>query len=264
MRVLVFASIVMIFVMAGASAKDIAIVNNKKLTEIDLNAFLFGMNEGQRRVFLRDSNSRNQAVNGLIDQELLAQEARKEKIHQSPEFLAARAAFEKRFLAERVVQKRTKNRLSERAARKFYNRNKSRFSTDQVRVSHILAKTEKQASRYLAQAKKTKSIDAFKGIAEKHSVDPTARNNRGDLGYISRTSSLDRAFLNAAFSAKKGQVVGPVKTAYGYHVMKIEDRIAGRILEYDDVKLRVQAELQASEVEAIVAGLRKKAKIVLK
>src|SRR5690606_147100 len=93
------------------------------------------------------------------------------------------------------------------------------------------------------------------------SKDPSAKNNRGDIGVITRDAPFVNQFKEAAFSGKKGQILGPVKTAFGYHLIKIIDSSPGKVLGYEEVEMKVKSDLQKTMVGNYVGQLKKGAKI---
>lgn len=239
---------------------DIARVNERVISDNDLRSALMmsGYNEGQSESLMKDAGSRRQILNTLIDQEVLVGEAMKEKLDQDHEFKLAVEAFKKQYLANRVLQKNVGNKLTEPAAKKYYENHKSRYSTDQVHAMHILVSDEQRAMELMKLAK---APDAdFQQLAEKHSKDPSAKNNRGDLGYFTRDRMVPE-FTNAAFSAEDGQVVGPVKTSYGYHVIKVIERKSGKALSFEDAQHRVRNDLLQDIRQEYVGKLRQQAKV---
>jgi peptidyl-prolyl cis-trans isomerase C len=243
----------------AAWAVDLAKVNGKTITDKDLTLALGGLNEGQRDSVLKDPNSRRQILGNLIDQELLIQEGEKAKLDQDQEYKDALAAFRRNYLAARVVDKNIGPKLTERAAKKYYEVHRSRFSTDRAHVQHILLGDEAAAREVLAKAK-APTAD-FQELAEKLSRDPSARNNRGDLGIVNRDSPFVPEFKEAVFSATSGEITGPVKTSYGYHVIKVVDKKLGKPLEYHEVELKVKGEMRQELMQNYVGQLRTQAKV---
>lgn len=86
----------------------------------------------------------------------------------------------------------------------------------QVKASHILVKTEKDAKMILEKAK---SGDDFAKLAKMYSQCPSG-NNGGDLGFFGK-GQMVKPFEDACFKAKVGDIIGPVKTQFGYHVIKV-------------------------------------------
>jgi peptidyl-prolyl cis-trans isomerase C len=245
----------------SAWAVDVAHVNGKVITDADVKASLSSFNEGQRRQILNDMSTRREVVNNLVDQELLIQEAEKQKLDKDSEYDVALRSFRRQFLTDRVLAKNVRPKMTEAAAKKYYEQNRRQYSTDKVQVQHILLSDEKTAMEILKEAK-APGAD-FQKLAEKHSKDPSAKNNRGDIGVITRDSPFVAAFKDAAFAAKTGEIIGPIKTQFGYHIIKIIDKATGKLLGYDEVELRVKADLQREMVQSYVTGLKKSAGVVV-
>jgi peptidyl-prolyl cis-trans isomerase C len=252
------AAVVLLLGWTQASQADIAKVNSKTLTEADLKAAVSGINEVQADTLLKDKTSRRQLVNSLIEQELLLQKAESDKLDQSADYKRAVENFRKQFLVSAILEKNLKTKLTDKAARDYYGKNKLKFSTDQVRAQHILVATEKEAQEMLKKAKE-KDAD-FQALAEKSSKDPSAKNNRGDLGYFTRDRMVAE-FAEAAFNGKPGQIVGPVKTTFGYHIIKVVDIKPGKVPGFEEVEMQVKNNLRQSLIEDYVGTLRKSAKI---
>lgn len=90
---------------------------------------------------------------------------------------------------------------------------------NQVRASHILVKTEKEANDLLSQIR---SGADFGQLAKAHSQCPSGKNG-GDLGFFGK-GQMVKEFENTAFSLESGQVSSPVKTQFGYHLIKVTDK----------------------------------------
>lgn len=245
----------------SALAVDVAKVNGKIITDKDVRASLAGFNEGQRRQILNDLTARREVVGNLVDQELLIQEAEKQKLDKDSDYETAFRAFRRQYLTDKLLSKNVRAKLNEATAKKYYEGNRRQYSTDKVQVQHILLSDEKTALEVLKQAKAPNAD--FQKLAETLSKDPSAKNNRGDLGVITRDAPFVASFKEAAFAAKVGDIIGPVKTQFGYHVIKILDKAPGKVLNYDEVELRVKADLQREMVFNYVTQLKKSAGIVV-
>lgn len=242
------------------AAADLAKVNGAAITDKDLRNALSGLNEGQRETVLRDMNSRRQVLNSLIDQEVLVGEAAKQKLDQDAEYKEALSQFRKQYLASRVLQKNLGTKMTEGAAKQYYETNKRYYSTDQVHAMHILVSDEGKAREVMEMAKAPKAD--FQALAEKYSKDPSAKNNRGDLGFFGRDRMVDE-FTEAAFAGKDGEIVGPVKTAYGYHIIKVIEKKLGKPMEYSEVELKVKNDLRQKLTENYISKLREQSKITV-
>jgi peptidyl-prolyl cis-trans isomerase C len=250
--------IALVFSVASVNAAELAKVNGQSISDKDLKAALSGLNDAQRQNVLKDSNTRRQVLNSLIEQEILVGEASREKLDQDQEYKDAAAAFRRNYLSNRLLQKNLGAKMTEPAAKKYYESNKRRYSTDQVHAMHILVSDETQAKDLVKKAGEP-SAD-FQALAEKFSKDPSAKNNRGDLGFFGRDRMVSE-FTDAAFEGGVGQIVGPVKTSYGYHVIKVIEKKAGKPMTYDEVELRVKNDLRQELTQGYLSGLKKQAKI---
>lgn len=241
-----------------AQAATVAVVNGKAITDEDLNQVVASLPVQQRNNMLKEPALRNQLIQSLIDQELLIQDAAARKLEASKEYRDAYTQFRKQALVSLLVEKQITPKNTDAVIKDYFNKNKIRYSSDQVHAQHILLATEKEAEAVLAEAKRAGAD--FQKIAENRSKDPSAKNNRGDLGFFSR-ENYDPNFVDAAFGAKVGEIVGPVKSNFGYHVIKVIDRKVGKVPEFAEVEQKVRNDVQRTAVESYVAGLRKKSKI---
>lgn len=245
---------------SGTHAAQIATVNGKALQDDDLRNTLRNFNDGQYQGLISNPISRAEAVQAVVDQELLVQMGEKEGLDKSSEFQKTMNAARRQLLATYMLEKKLGPKLSESALRKYYEDNKIRYSTDQVHVQHILTETRAQAEEVMKKAKEPGAD--FQKLAETLSRDPSAKNNRGDIGFISRDQFVPE-FTDAAFTAETGSVAGPVQTAYGYHVIKVVDRKLGNKLNYEEVELRVKNALQQRLARELLTHLRSGAKVVI-
>ncbi|MEN9722986.1 MAG: hypothetical protein RJB38_972 [Pseudomonadota bacterium] len=242
----------------SANAAVIATVNQKSLTDQDLQVALGQFSESQRSTILKDPNNRRQVLLGMIDQELLNQEADRQKLAEDEQVKAAVEAFKRQRMVTRLLEKNLSSRVSAGGAKKFYEQNKLLFNTDQVHAQHILVSTDVDAREVL---KKLKAPDAdFQKLAEQLSRDPSAKNNRGDLGFFTR-DQLDQEFTKAAFAAAAGEVVGPVKTVYGYHIIKVLEKKPGKTLSFEESEAKATGLLRQKLGQEYLGKLRDQAKI---
>src|SRR5690606_14596221 len=116
---------------------------------------------------------------------------------------------------------------------------------------------EAKARQVLGLAKAPDSD--FQAIAEKHSIHPNAKNDRGNLGYLT-WSTAPKEIMKAASLAKEKEVIGPVKTIHGYHILKVLDKRPGKVLDFYEVESQVRGALETELAEGFVDELRKKAK----
>ena len=136
-------------------------------------------------------------------------------------------------------------KVSDADALKFYNANKARFvSPESITASHILIQPDKpgdKASEQKAEAK-AKAILAqikqgadFGLLAQTESVCPSGKRSNGSLGQMTK-ENLDKDFWNAAFALKKGEISNVVKTQFGYHIIRLDDKTVAKALTFAELK----------------------------
>jgi peptidyl-prolyl cis-trans isomerase C len=242
----------------GAFAANLATVNGKVITDADFQSVISSLPLQQREIAKKDQNVRKKIISDLIDQELMVQAATNEKIENSKEFQDAINMLRKQALVNAIVSKKLASKVTPQAVKDHYSKKKSSFSTDQIHAQHILLATEKEAEEVLEEVKRPGAD--FQRIAEDRSKDPTAKNTRGDVGFFSR-NMFDQAFTEAAFKTGVGEITGPVKTSFGFHIIKVVDRKVGKIQDFAEVEQEVRADFQKELLRNFVLDLRKKAKI---
>ena len=165
--------------------------------------------------------------------------------------------------------------VTEADAQKFYDENKSEFEhPEQVKASHILflvkandseevAKSQHEKAKAALAKAKAKGAD-FSAVAKELSEEPGAKQSGGELGYFSKERMVPE-FSEAAFALKSGQISEPVKTQFGWHVIKLEDRKAAGVTPFEEVKEQVKAYLEGGKqrkaIEELINKLRGSAKI---
>jgi peptidyl-prolyl cis-trans isomerase C len=183
--------------------------------------------------------------------------------------------LEKTLLREKLFAKLLgQTEPTEDDAKKYYEENKDKYKQkEQIRASHVLLKVEKTtpdaekkkkletAKKVLAEAKKKDAN--FEEIAKKYSEGPTAQRG-GELGTFSR-GRMVKAFEDAAFAAKPGEVIGPVETQFGYHVIKVYEKTPEMQRPYEDVKdsilTSIKARQKSKATRELLDSMRKDAKI---
>ncbi len=151
----------------------------------------------------------------------------------------------------------------------YFESNISVFNGEKVKASHILIDTTKlKTAAELENAKQKieevkKEIDNgadFAETARKYSTCPSAEKG-GDIGFFQRKGSLVEEFAEAAFSMKVGEISEPVKTQFGYHIIKVTGKVEGKDVSYEDVADIVDFYFLERKKEALLKGLYEKAEI---
>ncbi|MBI5640106.1 MAG: peptidylprolyl isomerase [Nitrospirae bacterium] len=199
-------------------------------------------------------------LNEIVKKEMLYQEALKKGLDKTPEFSKKVEDFKKLTLVAELLDKEimSKAKVSDQEVKDYYEKNKDDFTTTtQIKASHILVKTEEEAVKVLERLKKGEKFDE---IAKKVSIDKNSAKNGGDLGYFSKGQMVPE-FERAVAGLKPGELSKPVKTTFGFHVIKMTDRKAGPVIEFDRVKdiisQRLSGEKQKETFEKYLAELKK-------
>ncbi len=212
------------------------------------------------------AEGKKELLDSMIVRELVLEQAKKDGIDKSKEVVARLEDLKKRVVVEAFLKKKIEQdaKVTDDDMKKFYEQNKDKFkTTEQVRASHILVKSEKEAQDILAQLKKGAN---FEELAKKNSADATAAKG-GDLGWFSKGSMVPE-FEKAAFSLKEGELSNVVKTPYGYHIIKVTGKRPAGVRSFDEFKEQIKTALlpkmQQELFGKLKESLKKGAKISVK
>lgn len=219
-------------------------------------------------------SGRKQVLEHQIRSELIAVEARARGLDQRPEVKSQIDQAVQRILLQELTQEWQKEfSLPEEELRKYYEENQSRFQVpEQYRVQHILIKvpanaedSQDRAARERAQEAKRR-IDrgeAFEAVAKDVSEDPSASAG-GDLGYVAK-GQHHPTFTEAALNLKPGEVSSPIRTPFGWHIIKLIDVKAAEQKTFEEAREEIQRQLlprkRQEAFESFMASLREKHKV---
>jgi peptidyl-prolyl cis-trans isomerase C len=201
---------------------------------------------------------RDALLSYLIDVTLIARAGEAKKIDQSPNFPRKLAYARNKVLMETFLEQESKAAVSEKEMRKLYDESVTKAGAEQeVHARHILVDSEDKAKEIITQLKGGAD---FAKLAKENSKDPGASDG-GDLGYFSKDQMVPD-FAEAAFKLDKGKISeAPVKTQFGFHVIKIEDKREKKPPTYDQVKDQIQSFVMRKAQAEMVMKLREGAKI---
>ena len=222
----------------------------------------------QAEVLRQDRLSRGQAAETLNDNairemlvtmEILAQEAVRQGIDKRPQVAATIELNRKDILGRLLLEDYLKNHpIKEEDMKAEYDRVKAASGNMEYRPRHILVQTEEEAKAILAKlAKKAK----FEDLAKQQSKDQGSAKNGGELGWL-LPSNLVPEFSEAMVKLKKGETAKtPVRTQYGWHVIRLDDVRELKFPDYEQLKPRISAQLQQLQVRKYLSELRAAAKV---
>ena len=195
----------------------------------------------------------------VIDLRLIGNAARGAKLDDDPAVKKKIQEATDRVLQEVLLTRSIETKVTEAALREKYKTFASTIpGQEEVNARHILTKTEAEAKAVIAELKKGGD---FSDLAKKRSIDPSAASGGGDLGYFTREQMVPE-FSEAAFNLKKGEITEtPVKSSFGWHVIRVEDKRTSGPPPFDEVKAELQEEMSREVIQDILKDLRGKAKV---
>ena len=198
-------------------------------------------------------------VDQLVIEELLVQEANKQKLVDDPEIKQQLAMVQRNLLASTVVRRAmSANAPSEEAIKKEYETAVAAMKGKEYKAAHILVDSEDKAKEVIAELKKDSS--KFAELAKEKSSDSSAANG-GDLGWFS-PSMMVPPFAQAVAKLEKGKFSeAPVQTPFGWHVILLEDTRDATPPSMDELKPQIQQMLQSKMVTDYLEKLKSGAKI---
>ncbi|WP_231711165.1 peptidylprolyl isomerase [Xanthobacter dioxanivorans] len=192
----------------------------------------------------------------LTDMTLIAKAAEAQKLDQTPAFQQRLSYLRTKALMETMMNQEAKKAVTDEMKRKTYDEFvKSAPAEQEVHARHILVEDEAKAKEI---AKKARAGEDFAKLAKENSKD--SAEDGGDLGYFTKEQMVPE-FADAAFKLEKGQVSDPVKSQFGWHVIKLEDKRQKPVPTYEQVQDQVEQYLVRKAQADMVTKLRADAKI---
>ena len=241
---------------APAVAQNLAIVNGKPVPSARLKVV-----EGQLERMGRTvtPEMREQLKKRMIEQEVLAQAAEREGIARTPEYKAGMEDARQIVLINGLREHYMKtNPVTDADAQAEYDKVVASQSGDEYQAHHILVEKESEAKDLIA---KIKGGAKFEDLAKKESKDPGSGQRGGDLDWGNAANYVPE-FSAAMAKLGKGQMTDtPVKTQFGYHIIRVDDTRDAQLPKFDDVKPQIQQQLRQQQIQKYQQELREKAKV---
>jgi len=195
----------------------------------------------------------------IIDSKLVVQEGKKSKVTEDPAFKKRMAFVEDQVLQDFWIQREIARQVTaDKLQKRYEERLKQMPTEEEVHARHMLVSTEDEAKAVLAEIKKGTAVDK---LAKEKSTDKASGAEGGDLGWFKK-SDMVKEFADAAFNLKKGELTEtPVKTQFGYHVIKVEDRRKAPPPAFEEMADQLKEEMAREAVTAQLDQLRSGAKI---
>jgi len=218
------------------SSKVLAEGDGFTVTEADIN--LAAEDQGLDMSGISDSMRQDVLVTLVGDLKGMANLAKKAGLDQSEEFKAHRDYVYIKTLADEYMKGQLKQRVTPQSLQDLYEKLKKEVKPEQeVKASHILLESEDDAKKIL---ERLKAGEDFTTLAREASKDPTAKDNGGDLGYFTKERMI-ASFSKVAFETEIGKISDPVKTDFGWHIIKVEDKREVPVPTFEEVKSQLEA-----------------------
>ena len=246
-----------ILLAAPVSAKTLAKVDGVEITEEDAKVAAEDLAAVLPPQLQQPGPARDAYVlDYLIDARLVGRQAEKEKFGEGAEFARKLAYQRQKIMMEGLLNKLAKDATTDEAMRKVYDEAaKSQKPEEEAHARHILVAGEDEAK---AVVKRLEAGEDFVKVATEVSKDPGSPG--GDLGWFTRDKMV-KEFSDAAFALEKGKLSAPVKSQFGWHVIRLEDKRTKPFPAYEQVKDQIERYVQQKAQAELIMKLRAEAKI---
>jgi len=203
------------------------------------------------------ASKRENLINFLIDLKLAAKAGEEKKIQDREEFKKRLAFAHDRLLMDNLLAVEGKAATTDEAMKKVYEDAAKQITAEQeVHARHILVESEAEAKQVIDDLKKGAD---FAELAKKKSKDPGASDG-GDLGFFTKDQMVPE-FSTAAFALEPGKISDPVKSQFGWHVIKVEEKRSRKAPDFEQVKPQIETYVTRKAQADYVAKLRSAAKV---
>jgi peptidyl-prolyl cis-trans isomerase C len=244
-------------VVAGsAAAQNVAVVNGKAVPKSRVDTLMVQATRGGQQPVTPELEQRVREE--VVLREIFAQEAEKRGVAASTDYRNQMELARQTILIRELFNDyQKKHPATDAEAQAEYDKFKAQSSGTEYRARHILVEKEDEAKSLLAQLKAGAKFDE---LAKKHSTDKGSGANGGDLDFAKPDAYVPE-FSQAMMALKKGETTAaPVKTQFGWHIIRLDDTREATFPAFDDVKPQIMQRLAQQKLQAYQEDLRKKAK----
>ncbi|WP_461207515.1 peptidylprolyl isomerase [Clostridium sp. DL1XJH146] len=230
--------------------KILAVVNGSEIKESDIQEAIMRFPQ-ERRAMFANEQGKKQLLDQLVSFELFYSYGKEIEIEKNEEYTKRLEVLVKELSAQVAIESVLKNvKLDEEDVTEYYNANKDMFKTGETATaSHILIDTEEKASEIKKEIEEGLS---FEEAAQKYSSCPSKAQG-GSLGAFSR-GQMVKEFEDAAFVLPLNEVSEPVKTQFGFHLIKVSERQESKAQELDEVRSQIMNSLFQQKQNELYAG----------
>ena len=198
-------------------------------------------------------------LDSMINNALIFEQGKKDGTDKDPEVKQALKDIEQQLVVKAWMGKKLKATVNDAAVKQAYDKFLANYKPqEEVHARHVLSDSEEGAKAIIAELKKGAD---FAETAKTKSKDPSAKQNGGDLGYFAKDEMVPQ-FADAAFAMQAGQLLdAPVKTQFGWHVIKVEDRRMSTAPAFEQVQPMLREQLAEETADRLLSDMRGKAKV---
>ena len=239
-------------------SKVLASVNGENITEKDYEDYLRARQAQQPPIPDKDKEKKV-VLDEMVNRVLLVHSAVDQKVDQELDVYFQIKRQRENVLARAMLRKYLKdNPISDEEVQKRFEQEMEKANKNEYRARHILVRSDEEAREIIAQLKKGASFNA---LAQKKSIDVRSGKQGGDLGWFSQDVIVPE-FFNAVSAMKKGEISQePVKSDFGFHVIKFEDSRPRKLPTFDQAKGNIRQLVQQERVDALVKSLKDNGKV---
>jgi peptidyl-prolyl cis-trans isomerase C len=270
LRAGIICGLILVLIGGPARADDVdPVVAKVNATEIHQSDLTVAEEEAGQLPPMSPNAKKDYLVQFVTDMILVSQAAEAKKMGDTLEFKRKLAFNREKLLMEQLLQKVGKEALTDKAMHDVYDEAAKQMGQEQqVHARHILIraaagddKASKEAEdKIKAIIVRLKKGEDFAKVASEATEDPSGKANGGDLGYFSKEQMVPE-FSDTAFKLDKGQISEPVKTQFGWHVIKVDDKRVKPVPPFDEVKPQIENYVQRKAQAELVTSLRASANI---
>ncbi|MEJ8837385.1 peptidylprolyl isomerase [Ramlibacter sp. AN1133] len=239
-----------------AAAQNVAIVNGKPVPKERVDMLQQQLAKAGRQV---TPEMQGQLKDEVITREIFMQEAQKRGLDAGDDYKAQlELARQTILIRELFADYQKKNPVTDAEVKAEYDKFAAANGGKEYKARHILVEKEDEAKKILADLKKGAKFDE---LAKKLSKDPGSGQNGGDLDWANPSSYVPE-FAEAMVKLKKGETTpAPVKSQFGWHVIRVDDIRDAQLPKFDEVKPQIAQQLQQQKLAQFQESLRKAAKV---
>lgn len=240
----------------AAFAQNAAIVNGKPVPKARMDVLAQQLAAAGRPV---TPEMQGQLREEVVAREIFMQEAQKQGLDGTDDYKNQLELARQAILIRQLFENyRKANAVSDADVQAEYDKFVAANGGKEYKARHILVEKEEQAQKILADLKKGQK---FEDIAKKQSKDPGSGANGGDLDWAAPASFVPE-FSEAMIKLKKGETTSaPVKSQFGYHVIRVDDIRQAQLPKVEEVKPQIVQQLQQQRLQKYQEELRAKAKV---